>query len=81
MSMEYRPCIVSNKYKALFHCWQDKSQIIPPSVMQGGHGGGAIRNMLAIVECEDGSVHEAYPYEIRFLDNKLSEYCFCEPRE
>ena len=36
--------------------------------------------VVGIVEYEDGTVHEAYPYEIRFLDGKLNEYCFDEPR-
>lgn len=72
---EYRVCIVDGK-NALFHTWEIKRQIIEPSLMQGGHNGGTVQATLAIVEFEDGTIEEVYPYRIKFLDNKLKEYCF-----
>ena len=33
---------------------------------------------IAIVEYENGDVRECYPYEVKFLDNKLKEYDFRE---
>lgn len=44
--------------------------------MQGWHNGGTVQATLAIVEFEDGTIEEVYPYRIKFLDNKLKEYCF-----
>ena len=35
----------------------------------------------AIVEYEDGTVHEAKPAHIRFVDNAMSEYVFTEMEE
>lgn len=74
---ELRPCMVK-KRKALFHRWSDKSEIVSPSPMIGGHSGGVIRLTVGIVEYEDGVVTECYPYEIRFLDSKHREYSFRE---
>ncbi len=74
---ELRPCLVDDK-KALFHRWNEVRQVVPPSSMIGGHGGGVIAQTFGIVEYEDGSVKECYPYKIRFLDNKHEEFCFKE---
>ena len=35
----------------------------------------------AIVEYEDGTIHEAEPTQIRFVDNAMSEYVFPEMEE
>lgn len=45
-----RPCIVQNKYKALFHRWEDRADVIDPSMSIGGAPGGQITRTLAIVE-------------------------------
>lgn len=66
---EYRPCIVGDR-KALFHRWVEKSKVVPPSMMVGGHPGGTVSGVVAIVEFEDGTVEEMYPYKIKFLDSK-----------
>jgi len=50
-----RPCMVG-KRKALFHRWADKLD-------------NSKRQVVAIVEWDDGTVHETYPQEIRFVDN------------
>lgn len=70
MTEYLRPCYVHER-KALFHKWEDKSEIVPPSIMVGGHNGGIVRCTLGIVEYEDGTVHECYPYEIKFVDMPL----------
>lgn len=72
---EYRPCLVDGK-KALFHRWEDKSKIVEPSVMVGGHGGGVLKYTVAIVEYENGSVAEVFPNYIKFVDGKINEYAF-----
>lgn len=74
---EYRPCFVDGK-KALFHRWIDKSEIIAPSVLKGGHAGGVIRDTFGIVEFENGVVGEVYPHKIKFAAGKCNEYSFEE---
>lgn len=70
---EYRPCMIKGR-KALFHRWEDKAQVYNP--MSIGQIPGQLKQTVGIVEYEDGTVHECYPGEIRFCDNKLQEYCF-----
>jgi hypothetical protein len=72
---QLRPCIVKGK-AALFHCWSDKSDVLAPSLMAGGHNGGVVRYTVGIIEYIDGgAVHECYPSEIRFTDThaKISD--------
>lgn len=72
-SPEMRPCWVKDgesERKALFHCWEHRQDLISASVMAGGHPAGTISRTLAIVEYEDGTVHEVYPYYIRFIDSE-----------
>ncbi|MDD3662271.1 MAG: hypothetical protein PHT84_00190 [Candidatus Pacebacteria bacterium] len=80
-----RPCIVEmpgKKYKnALFHRWIEKSEIVPPSPMVGGHSGGVLQFTLAIVEFEDGSVRKILPERIKFADNEIQKYCFRKENE
>lgn len=67
MNEKLRPCEVKGE-KAYFHRWVDKSEIITPSMMIGGHDGGVVRATLAIIELEDGRVEECYPHEVVFKD-------------
>jgi hypothetical protein len=69
---ELRKCIVKDR-PAYFHKWSDKSEIVPPSHMIGGHGGRVITLTVGIVEYEDGTVHECYPSEVRFTDRDNKE--------
>lgn len=77
-----RPCMVKDR-KALFHGWSDRAEVIPPSLMRGGHPGGQLYHTVALVEYDDGSVHEAYPSEVRFLDTtaQMEEFEACYYRE
>lgn len=68
-----RPCIVGHQ-RALFHCWEQRSEVILPSPMVGGHSGGVVSLNLGIIEREDGTIHEAYPEEIRFIDGAAKRY-------
>ena len=75
----YQEVIVpEKKIKALFHCWDHRSELCDASPMIGGHPGGQVSGTFAIVEYEDGTIHEAEPTQIRFLDNAMSEYVFTE---
>jgi len=73
---ELRPCIVNGNKKALFHMWEQYSDIIAPSPMVGGHGGGVLNYVMGIIETEDGQVIKVHPHTIRFIDNKIREYVF-----
>lgn len=64
--------------KALFHCWDFRSEVIGESYLRGGHPAGQISATFALVEYEDGTIHEIEPMQIRFVDNAMSEYAFPE---
>lgn len=96
IGIDYRPCIVTetnlkralqeNKpaqkhYKALFHCWSHRSEVVGESYLRGGHPAGQVSSTFAIVEFEDGTVHEVEPCNIRFIDDVMSEYAFTEMEE
>ena len=84
-----RPCIVRipdkkkqfKEMKALFHCWDFRSEVIGESYLRGGHPAGQISATFAIVEYSDGTIHEVEPTQIRFVDNAMSEYVFSEMEE
>ena len=75
---EYRVKKPSEDVKALFHCWNHRSELYDASPMIGGHPGGQVSGTFAIVEYEDGTIHEVEPTQIRFVDNAMSEYVFPE---
>lgn len=68
----------SEDVKAVFHCWNHHSELYDASPMNGGHPGGQVSGTFAIVEYEDGTVHEVEPQNIRFVDNLITEYVFSE---
>ena len=77
---EYRPCFLDGM-KALFHRWEEKSWVVPPSPLVGGHSGGTVRGVYAIVELPDGTVREVEPSAIQFESNErrfemLRNHCF-----
>ena len=66
----YRPCEVTLKKETLkgsFHCWEQYSTIVEPSVLRGGRPGGQISQVFGIVEFEDGSIKRVHPYQIKFI--------------
>lgn len=75
---KYRIKKTAENIKALFHCWNHRSELVGGSSMTGGHPGGQVSGTFAIVEYEDGTVHEVEPQNIRFVDNAMSEYVFPE---
>ena len=46
--------------------------------MRGGHSAGQVSSTFAIVEFEDGTVHEVEPWKLRFIDRLTDEYDFKE---
>lgn len=72
-----RPCHVvgsKSETKALFHCWSFHSDLYNASPMVGGHPGGVVARMGAIVEFEDGRVSVVRPESIRFVPGIFNEY-------
>lgn len=68
---ERRPCLIGKSFdqKAMFHRWVEASQIVPPSNLVGGHGGGVIKETFALVETEGGGMKRVYPENVRFVDS------------
>ena len=77
VGLKLRPCLVKGQ-KHLFHCWDQRMWVAEPSPMVGGSPGGQCSLMLAVVEDENGQVHEVYPREVRFLDSPMDQYAFGE---
>ena len=71
----------SEDIKALFHCWDFRSELCDASPMIGGHPGGQVSGTFAIVEYGDGTIHEVEPIQIRFVDNVMRKYAFPEMEE
>lgn len=74
---QYRPCFAKGQ-RALFHKWEDNSEIYAPSLMVGGHACGVVKYTCAIVEYEDGHVERVKPEDVMFADNLIKEYAFPE---
>lgn len=75
----YREVVEPEKdVKALFHCLSHRSEVVGESFLRGGHSAGQVSSTFAIVEFEDGTVHEIEPCNIRFVDNAMREYAFSE---
>lgn len=70
-----RPCKVGEELH-LFHGFTQISQIVPPSLMRGGHGGGVVTGVYAILESRDGTVGLAEAQRVQFLDTpeEFTEY-------
>ena len=64
-----RICMADGQ-NAMFHCWEQVSEVIPPSPMHDGHKGGTLRYTVAIVEFEDGKIEKVAPNGIIFRDTK-----------
>ena len=75
MVVKLRPCLVKGK-KHLFHCWNHRAWTVGESALRGGPAGGQCSMVLAVVEDEYGQVHEVYPRDVRFLDDRIKEYDF-----
>lgn len=75
---ELRPCIVNEKGKALFHMWEQHSEIVPLNRTEDGLLQGVVNYVAGIVELEDGQIIRVSPILIRFLDDKMTEYAFAD---
>jgi hypothetical protein len=66
-----RDCEVDGRY-GHFHTWEQFSNVVPPSILQGGHSGGVMAQVFGIVEFEDG-VERVLPTKIKFIDQEHGE--------
>ena len=64
-----RLCMAGGK-KAVFHCWNQISEMIEPSPLRNGHTGGIIKHPVGIIEYEDGTVESVPDVTIVFYDTK-----------
>lgn len=62
-----RPCKVGEELY-LFHGFTQISQIVPPPLMRGGHGGGVVAGAYAVLERRDGTVGLVEAQRVQFLD-------------
>lgn len=74
---QLRPC-VAHGVNGLFHKWVETSDVIPPSALRGGHSGGVVRTVAAVVELEGGNVVLINHENIRFLDSPFNDFDFTE---
>lgn len=65
---ETRHCYVDGR-KAIWHRWVDVAEIVPPSIAIGGHGGGVVKDTLALVEYENGKVAKVDTRYFKFADH------------
>lgn len=75
---ELRPCIINGEKKGLFHRWEQYAEPIAAGRTVGSHPAGQVSYVFGIVEIEGGYVTRIHPSSIRFIDNKMAEYCFTE---
>lgn len=62
-----RPCKVGEELY-LFHTFAQISQIVPPSNLIGGHSGGTVSGVYAVLERCDGAVIIMEAQLVQFLD-------------
>lgn len=63
---ERRECVVNGNV-GYFCCWEQYANVVEPSPMTGGHPGGQLAAVYAIVEFDDG-VRRVSIADIQFTD-------------
>lgn len=86
--MEYRPCIVTEtiypcagtqctlenkKHVAVFHCWTERQRFYQQPFSGIYTQPNFMNQTIAIVEYEDGTIHEHLPPEIQFTDGMVEK--------
>ena len=84
---ELRPCMVKIPKRVKKHIAKPANTITGEMTLYTEESEREIKTLFhcwhpvtgnAIVECEDGTIHEVEPTQIRFVDNAMSEYAFPE---
>ena len=66
---ENRKCIFK-KTVCTFHGFFQRSMVVEPSLVLGGHDGGVMAYPVAIIETEEGEVLEVGAMKIQFKENE-----------
>ena len=83
-----RPCIVKRLYKQLLS--DENRRPLKYGLVQYEVKEESLKTLFhfwhpvtgnAVIEYEDGTIHEVEPTQIRFVDNAMSEYAFPEMEE
>lgn len=53
---------------AWFHCWSQEAHVVDASPLMGGHPGGQISALYALVEVPGGNCILVRPDRVRFTD-------------
>lgn len=80
MGNHLRTCRFKNK-NYLFHCFEQYANVVGASALVGGHPGGQISQVCAIIEDEKGNIFRVDPTAIVFTDNEFRNYFFPEPKK
>lgn len=83
---ELRPCFVYLP-KISYKSWDNENQEMKHVIRRKEETQKSLFHCwhpvtgYAIVEYEDGTIHEVKPTQIRFVDNAMSEYAFPEMKQ
>lgn len=80
MRNHLRTCKFKDK-NYLFHCFEQYANVVGASALVGGHPGGQISQVYAIIEDEKGNIFRVDPTAIVFTDNEFRNYFFPEPKK
>lgn len=77
IEFERRPCMVwqpcrnepDYEKRAFFHQLITRRGVVPPSNLRGGHQGGQVQDVFAVVEYDDGTLGTVELGRVRFLDS------------
>lgn len=73
---ETRGCEVDGR-PGYFHCWEHWANVVGESALRGGHPGGQVGQVYAIVEFSDG-VKRIDPAKVKFTDEENEMLCELE---
>ena len=80
MSNHLRTCRYNDE-NYLLHCFEQHSYVIGESIAIGGHPGGQVSGVFALIEDEKGNIFRVDPTAIVFTDNEFRNYFFPEPKK
>ena len=58
----------------LFHCFEQYANVVGASALVGGHPGGQVSQVCAIIEDEKGNIFRVDSTAIVFTDNEFNYY-------
>lgn len=68
----YRTCRYENE-NYIFHCFEQHSYVVQPSILIGGPSAGQVSGIFAIIEDGKGNIHRVNPTMIRFTDDEFEK--------